>query len=92
MFGSLSFAQQWPERSLTAVKTCTQKPYFYIFVENFLSLGLCNYRSSVYLQEIFQTSARKPRNQCKHQQLCVNFVSRGHFLLRRRRALSIRIG
>jgi len=28
---------------------------------------------------IFQTSARKPRNQCKHQQLCVNFLSRWQF-------------
>jgi len=51
-------------------------------------------------KRIFQTSAcsRKPTNQCKHQQLCANFLSRGQFCCvgglesALPRALSMRIG
>jgi len=38
---------------LTEVKNCTFKPYSYIFVERFLYSDLCNYKSSVHLQEDF---------------------------------------
>jgi len=31
----------------------TLEPYFCIFVAHFLYLDCCNYRSSVYLQEVF---------------------------------------
>ena len=50
-----------------------EKLYFYIFVAHFFYSDLCNYKSVIHLQEIFQTSMRKLRNKCKHQQLCFNF-------------------
>ena len=65
------------------MKNCTLKPYFYIFVEHFLYIDLCTHRYRT-CRRIFQTSARKPRNQCKHQQLCVKFPISGPILLRRR--------
>ena len=34
-------------------KNCTLRPYFYVFVEHFLYTDLCNYKSSVHLQEDF---------------------------------------
>ena len=69
---------------------------FLHFVEHFFYIDLCNYLCTC--KRIFQTSARKPRNQCKHQQLCVNFLSRGQFCCAdglqnaSPRALSMRIG
>ena len=40
----------------------------------------CVTTSPVYTcKRIWQTSVRKSRNQCKHQQLCVNYRARGQF-------------
>jgi len=50
------------------VKNCVLKPYFYIFVARLLYSDLCDTR-----KRICQTSARKPWNRCKLQQLCDNF-------------------
>jgi len=70
-------SQLWRYCSMTEVKNCTLKPYFYIFVARFLYIQTCVTTSLVYTcKHICQTSARKPRNQCKHQQLCANFLSR----------------
>jgi len=73
--------------------SCKTAPYFYIFT--IFAIRSC----LVYTcKRIFQTSVHKPRNQCKHQQLWVNFLSRGQFYcvdsLKRvsLRALSMRIG
>jgi len=45
------------------VKNCTLKPYFYIFAEHNTTTSLvCT------CKRVFQSSARKPRNQRKHQQ------------------------
>ena len=63
-------------------KNCSLKVYFYSFIEHFLYIYLWNHRSTVTCKRIFQTSARKPRNQCKHQQLCYFPISRP-ILLRR---------
>jgi len=35
------------------MKNFTLKPYFYIFVARFLYSDLCNYKSSIHLQEDF---------------------------------------
>ena len=53
------------------------KPYFYAFVARYLYPDLWNYKSSIHMQ------THLSRNQCKHQQLCVNFLLRP-ILLRRR--------
>jgi len=58
------------------VKNCTLKPYFYIFVEHFLYMDVTTSLQCT-CTRIFQTSVRKPRNQRKHQQVYVNFLSRG---------------
>jgi len=51
-----------------------------IFLLHGFSSQTCVTASLVYTcKRICQTSARKPRNQRKHQQLCVNFLSRGQF-------------
>jgi len=35
-------------------ENCTLKPYFYIFVAQFLYPDLCNYKSNMHLQKRFQ--------------------------------------
>jgi len=83
---------------LTEVKNCTPKPYFYIFVAHFLYSDSCNYKSIMPMGDMFPNTARKPRNQCKPQQLCVDFRSRGQFCCidglknASPRALSMRFG
>ena len=59
-------------------ENCTLKLYFYIFVEHFLYIDfpaglVCT------CKRIFQTAARKPRSQRKHQQLYVNLLPRRQF-------------
>jgi len=39
------------------VKNCTLKPYIYIFVEHLLYIDLCNYGSSLHLQEDFPSNS-----------------------------------
>ena len=56
-------------------ENCTLKAYVYMF-----SIQTCITTAVAYTyQRIFHTSALKPKNQCEHQQLCVNFLSRGQF-------------
>ena len=51
-----------------------------IFLLHCFSIQTCVTTSLVYTcKRICQTPACKPRNQCKYQQVCVNFLSRGQF-------------
>jgi len=50
-----------------------------LFLLNIFSIDLCNYKSSVHLQEDLPNISDKPRNQGINQQLCANFWSRGQF-------------
>ena len=60
-------------------KTALWNPIF-IFLSKIFSIQTCVTSALVYTcKRMFQTSARKPRNQCKHQPICVNFLSWGQF-------------
>jgi len=63
------------------VKHCTLKPSFYICVAHLFYSDLCLQVQWALARYFFQTSANKPRNQCKqkHQHLCVIFLYRGQF-------------
>jgi len=57
------------------------KPLYLHFLWTFFSIQTCVTTGLIYTcKRIFQTSVRKLRNQCKHQQFCVNF----QFCLHRR--------
>ena len=69
------------------------------FLLNIFSIQTCVTTGLVCTRKrFFQTSVCKPGNQCKHQQLCVNFLFRGQFccvdglISASPRALSMRIG
>ena len=69
----------WPEQSESLQPVLV----FLYFFAYFLYSELCNYKSSITCKRFFQTSACKPKNQCEHQQLWINFLSWGPILLRR---------
>jgi len=75
-FGPLSLCNNGINARSQRWQTALWNPISILLLNSF-SIQTCVTTALVYTcKRIFQTSARTPKNQCKHQQLCVIFLYR----------------